>query len=88
MRAAVDALALLHTLGACVPINDAERERLFDPDGDGVSPYTYCDNQDPTIVTKTKYRDVDGDGFGDESTAEWGCSADPGWSMQPGDCDD
>ena len=78
----------LAALIACVPITDEERERMFDPDGDGVSAYTDCDNQDPTIGTKTKYRDVDGDGFGDESTAEWGCSADPGWSMTPGDCDD
>ena len=88
MRAAVAALALLPTLGACVPITDAERERMFDPDGDGVSAYTDCDNQDPTIGTRTVYPDVDGDGYGDEAGAEWGCTAEVGWSMEPGDCDD
>ena len=78
----------LAALAACVPITDEERERMFDPDGDGVSAYTDCDNQDPTIGTRTKYRDGDGDGFGDEATAEWGCEAEAGWSMTPGDCDD
>ena len=47
-----------------------------------------CDNQDPTIGTRTVYPDVDGDGYGDETGAEWGCTAEAGWSMEPGDCDD
>jgi hypothetical protein len=54
----------------------------------GCHPYTDCDNQDPTIGTRTVYPDVDGDGYGDETGAEWGCTAEAGWSMEPGDCDD
>ena len=88
MRLAVVALVLLPALVACVPITDEERERHLDPDGDGVSAYTDCDNQDPTIGTRTVYPDVDGDGYGEESGAEWGCTAEAGWSMEPGDCDD
>ena len=88
MRVAVAALTLLPALVACVPITDEELDRMLDPDGDGVSSYTDCDNQDPTIGTRTVYPDVDGDGYGDETGAEWGCTAEAGWSMEPGDCDD
>ena len=88
MRVHVAALVLAPALVACVPITDEELDRMLDPDGDGVSSYTDCDNQDPTIGTRTVYPDADGDGYGEESGGVWGCTAEAGWSMEPGDCDD
>ncbi|MCK6518877.1 hypothetical protein L6R46_27935, partial [Myxococcota bacterium] len=59
------ALSALVSLTACVPVTAEERERALDPDGDGVSAYTDCDNQNPTIGALSTYRDADADGFGD-----------------------
>ena len=82
------ALSALVSLAACVPVTAEERERALDPDGDGVSAYTDCDNQNPTIGALSTYRDADGDGFGDEAENKNACEEEPGWVFQSGDCDD
>ena len=81
-------LSLLLSLPACLATTAEQRERDLDPDGDGVSAYTDCDNQDPTVGALSFYQDVDGDGFGDDAENKNACEAEPGWVAQGGDCDD
>ncbi len=46
-----------------------------------------CDGEVDDGVTTTVYEDADGDGFGDDASAEEGCATD-GWVVTGGDCDD
>ncbi|MCK6516081.1 hypothetical protein L6R46_13615 [Myxococcota bacterium] len=81
-------LSLLLSLPACLATTAEQRERDLDPDGDGVSAYTDCDNQDPTVGALSFYQDGDGDGFGDDAENKNACEAEPGWVATGGDCDD
>ena len=81
-------LSLTLCLTACLATTAEQRERDLDPDGDGVSAYTDCDNQDPTVGALSFYRDSDGDGFGDDAENKNACEPEPGWVAEGGDCDD
>ncbi|MCY1015633.1 putative metal-binding motif-containing protein [Pyxidicoccus sp. MSG2] len=62
-----------------------------DADGDGYVPAanggTDCDDGNAEVVTRSFYKDEDGDGYG-AGTAVRGCVAAPQYVEQGGDCDD
>ena len=48
-----------------------------------------CDDSDALLSPETtRYRDRDGDGFGDESQRIQSCDEVEGYALEPGDCDD
>ena len=47
-----------------------------------------CDGQIDEGLASARYIDGDGDGFGDDATAFFSCTADAGTVELPGDCDD
>lgn len=69
-------------LSGCV----LEQHPLFDADGDGVLDPDDCHDTDPTIGMR--YRDADGDGFGDDAALVNDDCEGSDRVMQGGDCDD
>ena len=62
---------------------------LVDGDLDGVTADVDCDDADPTVgAPSNSYADVDGDGYGDDSTAYSACTIPPTFIEIAGDCDD
>jgi hypothetical protein len=47
-----------------------------------------CDGQVDEGLSRTLYRDVDEDGYGDSNVAQYTCHSPSGWVLQGGDCDD
>ncbi len=47
-----------------------------------------CDDTDPSVVSPNWYADLDGDGFGDDTTATTECPPPAGYIRLAGDCDD
>ena len=88
--------ALLTLAGAsgCVWISKDEHLDRIDLDDDGVVVYGYedgtdCDDRDPSVTTRTFYRDDDGDGEGDpDAPLSEGCEAPEGYVSTALDCDD
>jgi large repetitive protein len=65
-------------------INPAASERCDDVDND-------CDgtvDEDGAVDASTWYRDVDGDGYGNEASTLTTCDAPEGYVTEDGDCDD
>jgi|GEM_PF-729684 len=61
----------------------------WDADNDGFDICTDCDDTNSAITNITWYADTDGDGFGDENTAQLNCTPPgPEWTTSSGDCDD
>lgn len=68
-----------------------------DADGDGVAAcqdcsgatcVMDCDDTDASVVSPDWYADLDGDGFGDDTTATTACPPPAGYIRIAGDCDD
>ena len=47
-----------------------------------------CDGLIDEGLSRTVYRDADGDGFGDPNVTQFICSSPPGWVLHAGDCND
>jgi len=60
-----------------------------DADGDGIFASDDCDDTDPLVGSEvTIYRDVDGDGYGNDAVAFFSCVLPAGASLIGGDCMD
>ncbi len=77
-------------LAGCPWIGETELTERRDHDGDGVDDPRDCDDDDPAVGAATlRWRDRDGDGWGDRSaTPEASCPPADGWVSVGGDCDD
>ena len=88
------ALLTLAGVSGCVWISKEEHLDRVDFDDDGAVVYGYedgtdCDDRDPTVTTRTFYRDDDGDGEGDpDAPLNEGCEAPEGYVATSLDCDD
>jgi N-acetylneuraminic acid mutarotase len=47
-----------------------------------------CNGQIDDGLSRTLYRDADGDGYGDPTMTQFICDSPPGWTLQAGDCND
>ena len=88
------ALFTLAGVSGCVWISKDEHIDRIDWDDDGAVVFGYeggtdCDDRDPTVTTRTFYRDDDGDGEGDpEAPLTEGCEPPEGYVATALDCDD
>ncbi len=84
----VVALVVVGTAG-CGYISEQELRDRLDADDDGLPRWLDCDDNDPTITVFEFYRDLDQDGYGDDSVKRIeACEVREGLSERGGDCDD
>ncbi len=76
-------------LCSCFYVTEAERMDRFDLDSDGIERPFDCDDEDPGVgEVATRYRDEDGDGYGDPEAGVAACGAEPGTVTDDTDCND
>jgi len=79
---------VLLSLLSCELITDADAERVFDADGDGMLWVGDCDDTNPGLDRITYYLDADEDGYGDPAQLTRACEAPEGFVSFGNDCDD
>lgn len=81
-------LVALVPIWACPAVSVVDLERRLDIDGDGIRVDVDCDDENPQVgPPEAMYADADADGWG-AGSATASCTLLPGWTANPGDCND